>query len=77
MISRVIPELIELAGTSVMSSKHAAAIVSGKRALAMAVNYPLPAGNIVDFAINSRYFESPPHHQRPEFGFLNLQCEKG
>lgn len=48
MNSHVVSELINLAQMSTMTSKHAAAIVSGKRILAMATNYSLPSGDLVD-----------------------------
>lgn len=54
MFSRVIPELINLAKTSTMTSRHAAAIISGKRTLSTATNYSLPAGQLVDIAATTK-----------------------
>lgn len=48
MQSQVIPQLINLAQSSTMSSKHAAAITCGKRLLAIDTNYSLPAGELVN-----------------------------
>lgn len=53
MFQPVIRNLIEVAKTSTMTSRHAAAIVSGKRLLASATNYSLPAGELVDAAAAS------------------------
>jgi len=61
MLSHVIPELISLAQTSTMSSRHAAAVISGRRVLSTATNYSLPAGELVDFAIKTTSSEGPRH----------------
>ena len=50
MQSQVIPELLKLAQSSTMTSRHAAAITYGKRILAVDTNYSLPAGELVDAA---------------------------
>lgn len=50
MNSRIVSELINLAQTSTMTSRHAAAIVSSKRILSIATNYSLPSGDAVDMA---------------------------
>ena len=44
----VIAKLIELAKTSTMTSKHAAAILNGRNVLSTATNYTLPSGELVD-----------------------------
>lgn len=76
MFGRVIPDLISLASTSMMTSKHAAAVMSGRRVLSMANNYSLPAGHLVDLAAQSErsistdtreHFEChhyPPHSRQ-------------
>lgn len=50
MLQRVIPKLVTLAKTSNMTSRHAAAIVAGKRTLSTATNCSLPAGQLVNIA---------------------------
>lgn len=90
MFTRVIPDLISLASMSMMTSKHAAAIIYGKRVLSMANNYSLPAGEIVDLAIKSTncggtggHVEYPSQHQRyPVWNnqrkyFFDARYEKG
>ena len=53
MQSQVVSELINLARFSTMGSKHAAALVAGKRILSMGTNYSLPAADLVDTATMS------------------------
>ena len=55
MNTHVLSELINTAKTSTMTSRHAAAIVSGRRILSMATNYSLPAGELVDIAKSTKY----------------------
>lgn len=50
MQSQVLPQLLKAASTSTMGSKHAAAIMYGKRLLAIDTNCSLPAGQLVDVA---------------------------
>lgn len=50
MLYRLLPRLIDLAATSTMGSRHAAAIVSGNRVLSTGVNRHLPAGELMSFA---------------------------
>lgn len=50
MTQAIISQMISLAKTSTMTSKHAAAIVNGKTVLSMGTNYSLPAGELVDIA---------------------------
>lgn len=49
-IRTVVSRLVELAKTSTMSSRHAAAVLDGKRVYSVSVNYAMPAGDLVDFA---------------------------
>lgn len=46
----LIANLVALAQTSTMTSKHAAAILKGKQVLTSAVNYALPSAEILDVA---------------------------
>lgn len=46
----VISNLIALAKTSTMTSRHAAAVLRGHQALSSAINYSLPTGELVDTA---------------------------
>ena len=50
MYNRFLPTLIELAQTSNMSSRHAAAIINNKQILASAVNHTVPAAHLVAVA---------------------------
>ena len=58
MFARVVPELILLAKTSTMNSKHAAALISGKHVLATGTNYSLPAGELIDSVTSTKKFPS-------------------
>lgn len=55
MLNRIIPKLVELAKTSVMTSKHAAAIMHGKKVLSTGVNYQLPAADIIDLTSHKHH----------------------
>jgi len=48
MYRYILPDLISKAKISTMTSKHAAAVISGKCMLAMATNYSLPENLIFD-----------------------------
>ena len=72
MFHRVIPDLISLAETSTMTSKHAAAVISGKRVLSTATNYPLPANELVN-TITTRVHEHPPSCR--SFNRTHERCE--
>jgi len=50
MYNRFLPTLIELAQTSTMTSRHAAAIINSKQILASAINHTVPAAHLVDVA---------------------------
>jgi hypothetical protein len=43
--------LIKLSATSTMTSKHACALIRGKKLLATGINYSVPTMNIVNSAI--------------------------
>lgn len=47
----VINTLIKLSSTSIMTSKHACALMRGNKVLATGMNYPIPASSIVGTAI--------------------------
>ena len=50
MQTQVLSQLLKVAQSSTMGSKHAAAITCGKRLLAIDTNCSLPAGELVDIA---------------------------
>lgn len=78
MVLHVIPELISLAKTSNMTSKHAAAVICGKRILSMATNHSLPAGELVDFAAKTNHEKKGHCYQQCSFGStpFNMLCER-
>jgi len=53
MRTNVISELIKTAETSIMKSRHAAAIISGRKICSMATNYSLPDNKFIDIVTAS------------------------
>lgn len=75
MFTHIIPQLMTMAETSTMGSKHAAAIISGKRVLSMGTNYPLQAGELVDFATKSSasgYFDAQHRSDNTSHSFKDV-----
>lgn len=50
MHNRFLTDLVQLAQTSTMTSRHAAAIIGNKQILASAINHSVPAAHLVDVA---------------------------
>lgn len=50
-MNSVINTLIKLSSTSIMTSKHACALMRGNKVLATGMNYPIPTASIVGTAM--------------------------
>lgn len=75
----VIDILIKLASTSTMTSKHACALMKGKKIIATGINYPVPCADIVNIAIRSKSFRRTGHCRETgeECGVQEVRRKKG
>lgn len=62
MSQTIISALKNLAQTSTMTSRHAAAVVHGKQILAMSTNHSVPAGELVDIATATKNNKNRVRH---------------
>jgi hypothetical protein len=75
----VIDILIKLSATSTMTSKHACALIRGKKILATGINQSVPMANIVNTAIQIQPLRRTGYPREPKDssdGVSHFRCQK-